>query len=351
MNHKLSLCMIVKNEEKTLKQCIESFLPVVDEIILVDTGSIDKTKEIAAEYKDVRIIYSDWQNDFSKARNLSLKFASNPLIMWTDADDILPPESVPLINKLKERPLNSFYYFNVVNTVNGEPVGQSFLQCRLFPNSSQIMFEGLIHEQITPSCIRRNLTPYKVENIKIYHTGYDDKSMVLTKANRNISLIKSIHGYSFSAYWLKQLGVSYQNKGNYRTAFEYFSQALEVEKTADTYFKAGTAKMLIQDYSEALKYLKLGLELEHDSVELNYHVGRIYDLTRKFGKAIDIYLKVLEMPEQISRDVHFFHECRMFAYQYLSDIYDFLEMKQQKKDIKKRMIEDYPSLRGKSDKL
>jgi glycosyltransferase involved in cell wall biosynthesis len=93
--------MIVKNEEDVLRRCLESAAPAVDEIIIVDTGSADKTKEIAREFTD-KIYDFEWINDFSAARNHAYSKATMDYQMWLDADDILPPKTVKMLNELKE---------------------------------------------------------------------------------------------------------------------------------------------------------------------------------------------------------------------------------------------------------
>ena len=97
----ISLCMIVKDEEKVLDTCLNSIHDLVDEIIIVDTGSTDKTKEIAQKYTD-KIYDFKWVDDFAKARNYSFSKATKDYIMWLDADDYLPEEEKPKFKKLKK---------------------------------------------------------------------------------------------------------------------------------------------------------------------------------------------------------------------------------------------------------
>lgn len=96
-----SLCMIVKNEEKTLGRCLESVKDIVDEIIIVDTGSHDTTKEIALRYK-ARIFDFQWIDDFSAARNYSFDQATMDYILWLDADDVILPEDRVKLLELKK---------------------------------------------------------------------------------------------------------------------------------------------------------------------------------------------------------------------------------------------------------
>ena len=97
----ISLCMIVRNEEDTIERCLGSIKGVADEIIIVDTGSNDRTKEISSRFTD-KLYDFEWIDDFSAARNFSYEQATKDYILWLDADDILLPEDVVKIKNLKE---------------------------------------------------------------------------------------------------------------------------------------------------------------------------------------------------------------------------------------------------------
>ena len=96
-----SLCMIVKDEAAVLERCLDSVKTLVDEMIIVDTGSADGTKEIIKSYAG-RLYEYDWQDDFSAARNYSFSLASSDYCLWLDADDVLPASTVETLEKLKE---------------------------------------------------------------------------------------------------------------------------------------------------------------------------------------------------------------------------------------------------------
>ena len=108
----LSLCMIVKNEENTLSRCLESVKDIVDEIIIVDTGSTDNTVEIAKSY-GAKVFFYKWDNSFANARNYSLSKASKDWILIMDADDELVKEDkdkVALLINNKENKLNAYFF-------------------------------------------------------------------------------------------------------------------------------------------------------------------------------------------------------------------------------------------------
>ena len=94
----ISLCMIVRDEEGTLRRCLDSVKEVVDEIIIVDTGSRDHTAEIAREFTE-KVYEFQWIDDFSAARNYGLERATQDYCMWLDADDVLKPEEAEKIQR------------------------------------------------------------------------------------------------------------------------------------------------------------------------------------------------------------------------------------------------------------
>jgi glycosyltransferase involved in cell wall biosynthesis len=180
----LSLCMIVKNEEKNIGECLKSAHGLADEIIVADTGSSDNTIEIAKSY-GAKIEHFAWTKDFSAARNYSLSKATCRWIIWLDADDRLPEKTVEEIRKiLNKESLNKVFYFEI-----SDGKGTKFLQIRVFPNKEQIRFEGRIHEQILPSIRKLRLQEVKLP-LEIIHTGYDEPELLKEKQLRNLELFK-----------------------------------------------------------------------------------------------------------------------------------------------------------------
>ena len=147
----ISLCMIVKNEELVIGRCLESIKDVVDEIIIVDTGSTDNTKEIAKSYTN-NIYDFKWINDFSAARNFSFSKASKDYIMWLDADDVILYEDKVKLQNLKES-LNDevdmvIMRYNVSFDKKGNP-SFSYNRERLLKRSVGYLWSGQVHEAIS----------------------------------------------------------------------------------------------------------------------------------------------------------------------------------------------------------
>ena len=187
----VSLCMIVKNEEANLADCLRGMNELVNEIVVVDTGSTDRTKAIAEEH-GARVIDFPWVDSFAAARNVAIENATSDYIFWLDADD-----RVDATNRSQIREL-----FATLRT--GELYGTS-MQClclpdpvtgittvvdhiRLFPRHPDIRWKYRIHEQILPS-LRRLGGGVRFADIHIHHVGYQDPALRHRKLQRDIRLL------------------------------------------------------------------------------------------------------------------------------------------------------------------
>ena len=151
----ISLCMIVKDEEDVIARCLDSVKDLVDEIIIVDTGSTDRTKEIVSKYTD-KIYDFEWVNDFSKARNFSFSKATKDYILWLDADDIILETELKKLKQLKEEldgsvDLYQMKYNYIVDENNVPTLVQ--IRARLLKRSKNYQWVSKIHEVIIPTGI------------------------------------------------------------------------------------------------------------------------------------------------------------------------------------------------------
>ena len=147
----ISLCMIVRNEEESLGRCLDSVRDAVDEIIIVDTGSTDRTKEIASLYTD-RIYDYAWCDDFSAARNKAFSYASKPFLMWMDADDVLEGSELPKLLALRERLAEEVDAVMLPYHCGTRPDGTPelvFERERILRRGAGFRFSGVVHEAIT----------------------------------------------------------------------------------------------------------------------------------------------------------------------------------------------------------
>ncbi|MGB5424013.1 MAG: glycosyltransferase, partial [Desulfobacterales bacterium] len=185
----VSLCMIVKDEEANLARCLASVKPIVDEMIVVDTGSTDRTKDIA-EFFGALVYKFEWGGDFAEARNFSLSKAKGDWILILDADEIISPQDYKRFRKLtakKPSGLTAYSiitrnYCNMANTIGwipntgqyiSEEAGLGWLsseKVRLFSNNSEIKFEGAVHELVEP-VLKRQAIEMKKCPIPVHHYG------------------------------------------------------------------------------------------------------------------------------------------------------------------------------------
>jgi len=223
----VSLCMIVKNEEKVLERCLSSVKDVIDEIIVVDTGSTDKTKEIAAKYVN-HVYHYDWNDSFADARNFAQSKATGEWILVMDADEYVDSSNLEsAIQELKSFEIETFdacevKVFNFTGNY-GETIVQNH-SVRIFRNLPTIGYSRSVHEQVTRTDGELRI---KSLGLILYHSGYLNNVVGTKKKNeRNTKLIEkqmSITGQS---------GFDYFNLGN-----ELLSQGL-TEKALESYIKA-----------------------------------------------------------------------------------------------------------------
>ena len=149
----ISLCMIVRNEEKVLARCLESVRGCVDEIVIVDTGSSDATKEIAARYTD-RIYDFEWIDDFSAARNYAFEQATGDYLLWLDADDVLLPTDAAALRRYKDEQLAGcdvvMLRYNTAFDELGRPTF-FFYRERLIRRTLPHRWVGRVHEVVVHS--------------------------------------------------------------------------------------------------------------------------------------------------------------------------------------------------------
>lgn len=190
--------MIVKNEEKNIARAIKSALPIADEIIVVDTGSTDNTVQIVRDMIG-RVYFTPWIDDFAHARNKSIAFATKDLVMWLDADDVIPESTYKAIEQIKNSNDKDAFYSATIHCTDISDiryvVKPVFDQSRVFPNHKGICFENKIHETFTISAIQHGCSIVKLEDFIIEHKGYSDNLELERKRRRNIRIMMSCLGF------------------------------------------------------------------------------------------------------------------------------------------------------------
>ena len=189
----LSLCMIVRNEREHLARCLASVRGLVDDIVVVDTGSTDGTQEVARTH-GARLVQATWENDFSRARNLSLAAGRGRWILILDADEFLPESEHAALRALLHAhtpatgaPHRAFCLIQK-NTSDGGRTGMLVNIIRLFPNRPDVRFAWPVHEQVATSLARAGI-PIEDTGIAFLHTGYSDPSRNRAKQQRNRDIL------------------------------------------------------------------------------------------------------------------------------------------------------------------
>ena len=302
----VSLCMIVKNEEALLELCLKSIASMVDEIVIVDTGSIDRTKEIAFRYTD-KVYDFIWVNDFAAARNYSLSKASNEYILVLDSDEIVEEIDMDAIKELVHRHPDKIGRLLRINEFRRKENKYKYSERvnRLF-SKYYYKYEGTIHEQIIPirECIPAEITETYLIPMTIRHSGYEgDLQIRKRKTERNISLLKAAQERNTDdPYILYQLGKSYYMEEDYGKACEYFGQALyfdldpRLEYVQDMVESYGYSLINSEQYDTALQLLNVYEEFSR-SADFIFLVALILMNHGSFTEAVQEFEKAASFSE------------------------------------------------------
>jgi tetratricopeptide (TPR) repeat protein len=221
---KISLCMIVKNEEANLAGCLRGVSGLFEEIVVVDTGSDDGTKQIAAEF-GARLFDFPWCDDFSAARNESLRHARGEWAFWLDADDRVDDANATKLEHLFAMLAEpAAYYMTVVG--DDSSMYQGIPQVRLFPLAPDVRWQYRIHEQIAPAVQRRG-NPLRETDVVIRHTGYCSPEIMRAKWERNLRLLLlDVADYPNDPPTLFHLGMTYTLLARHAEAIPFLERAL-----------------------------------------------------------------------------------------------------------------------------
>ena len=294
---KISVCIIAKDEEKMLADCLDSVKDASEEIILVDTGSTDDTIEIARQF-GCKVYEKEWKDDFSEARNFAMTKASFPYILSIDADErLVNPEIIkPVIEKSSNE--TGGWLVKVISRAmrpdGGADIYSSNL-LRLFKNDPRIRFSGIIHEQVLGSIQKLGL---RIQNtpIEFLHLGYThDKDSLRSKQLRNLRLLdKAIRDDPESSYNLYQRAKTYLSLDDHAKAEEDIQKALKYAEPKGT-VKVGALNygaviaFRRQEYEKAIKRARKSLEIIPDQKFANFILGETYFHSKNNRKALEHY--------------------------------------------------------------
>jgi glycosyltransferase involved in cell wall biosynthesis len=244
----ISLCMIVKNEERYLDNCLNSIKDLADEIIIVDTGSIDGTVEIA-ESHGAKIFHHAWKDSFSEARNHYLKYATGDWIFQIDADEELIQEDIPvLLEAIKDEELDAIMVQIVSKFQEGKREAIHSVE-RIFRNNGSIHYEGRVHNRMV------GIQNAKVFPIRLIHYGYDlNQTQSKKKFDRTVSLLKmDLEENPDNPLGYHYLGCSFLGQGMWKESLDNSLTAIQLaEATNDS-----NMIYLWSHYNAAMSYYRL----------------------------------------------------------------------------------------------
>lgn len=303
MDNTLSLCMIVKNEEKFLSRCLTSVKNIVEEMIIIDTGSTDNTVDIAKSF-GAKVYFYKWNNSFSDARNESLKYATKDWILIMDGDDEFCSEDIDKFKALLHSPLdeNAIYFFETLNycgyTIDDNNISVN-LNPRLFKNNHGFQYEGRVHNQLVN-------TKYNVQDIshpiRIYHYGYlQDVMNSKDKRSRNIPLLEEqLKQDPKNKYAYFNLGNEYYSSDNLEKALEHYYKAYEDFNPYTGYGFILITRIVITNYAlgqydKGLEFADIGIKYFPKYTDLYFLKAMIYNQCNQPTLEIKALEKCIEL--------------------------------------------------------
>lgn len=299
----ISVCIIAKNEEANIENCLKLLRAYDWEIVVVDTGSTDATREIAAQYAD-KVFDFSWCDDFSAARNYSLELASHDTILVVDSDEYLQEADIPAILRLAGEHPDAVGLLSRANhyQMNGTDSVYTDLVERLF-SRKYYHYEGIIHEQVRKRDSGSGDYPSYQIPLLLDHSGYNgSEEALLAKARRNISLLlRELADHPDDPYLCFQIGQSYNMIHDDENACLYYGRGLshDVDPSAEY------VQMMVIGYGYALLHLDrageaLGLSGVYDAFAVSADflnlMGLIYLRNGQYMKALLEFVKALSCP-------------------------------------------------------
>lgn len=313
----ISLCLIVKNEEKMLRDFFASSLSFCDEIIVVDTGSTDQTKNIAQQ-AGAKVFSFEWCDDFSKARNYSLSLATSDWILVLDADERITSDDAIIIRQSVSNAKRDCFDLCQVNYVNQNHVYgfipntlkakgfESYLGytgswlTRLFRRDKNFQFVGRVHEHL--ACRGKVIDGERLE-VHLHHYGQVLNPEKLLEKKRKYCAIgrEKVAEDPDNFKGNQELGIAYWELGELAQAETFLQKAYQLNgKSISNLMGLGTVKMLLKKSDEAESYLQKACEINPCDSQAHWALGNLYFLNGDYAKAILAFKKQIEVnPDSI----------------------------------------------------
>ncbi|MEA4933864.1 MAG: glycosyltransferase [Lawsonibacter sp.] len=302
----VSLCMIVKNEEEFILQCLESVKDIVDEMIVVDTGSTDDTVKIA-EACGATIYRYQWNDSFSDARNFSISKATCDWILLLDADEAFEKEDQALFFELISHLDVHGYHFMILNYTGTRSSKQYSMHnaFRLLRNNGLYHFSNAIHEQINRidgAPVEKGM--FIISKVRLHHYGYlDEVVKAKEKKNRNLPLLlRAVEQDPENSFYLFNLANGYLSAEKYELAISTYDKAYRTIDLTLAYaphliYRRAMTYGMLKRYQEAVDAVAQGLAVYPDCTDLEFLRGMTYSNWGRYTLAIDSFHKCMQMGE------------------------------------------------------
>lgn len=350
----VSLCMIVRNESANLRRCLEPIRSLFWEIIVVDTGSQDGTPQIA-QALGAKVFEFPWCDDFSAARNESLRHASGDWVAWVDADDRFDEVNrARLADTLASlRDERAVVYMNC-HSPSPDPGENSIFmpQARLFRRSDAARWRYRVHEQIGTSLVEAGYREV-FSDIVITHTGYSDPAVFQRKLNRNLRLLRLDYLANPDSPSVRlHLAQTHLKVGQYREALTYLLHLYEhfpqPTPWGETLFETlTTALQSAGRFDDALTVLERGLHCFPSNLTLLYQHAILMVYRERIEAAETSLLTLLAAnPPRTSAAFHDPAEVKKEAQRVLGVLYTRTCRWELAEQVLHRIIADFPADRS-----
>lgn len=283
----ISLCMIVKNEAEVIEDCLKSVQNLVDEIIIVDTGSTDNTKAIVQNYTP-HIYDFTWVDDFSQARNYAFKLATKDYILWLDADDLIPQEAQEKFLELKQNLPPDIDAVSMLYHLAFDECGHptfSYRRNRLVKREKQFKWIGAVHEYLAVS------GKIYESDIAIIHQKHKKSSS--TQNDRNLKIYQNLiqKGETLSPRDLYYFANELREHKDYLEALKYYQQFLAtkqgwIEDVIQAYIYMGYCHQMLGHREQEINCYLETLKYGQPRPEVSCRLGDLYQERNYVEKAI-----------------------------------------------------------------
>lgn len=302
---RISVCMIVKNEEKYIDQCLRSVKPIADEVILVDTGSTDRTVKIAKRYTD-KIYFHPWNDNFSEARNQAMQYATGDWILTIDADEELVEEDIPnLLIAVQNENIDAVVTQIVSTAQEGRSQGVHSSE-RILRNNGVIRYEGRVHNRVV------GITSSKNYPIRLLHYGYDSLEVDTGKKfERTVSLLrKDLEDNPDNPATHHYLSCSYVSRGMYRETIDHGLQAIRLAEANNdqnmmflwTHYNLSLAYYRLNELKTAEEMAVRALKKYPDHIDAHFMMIVICFDEKRWGDLIYHAARYLQLVEMLHAD-------------------------------------------------